>query len=431
MRKTFAKLPLALILIILVALFLRFYKFDLIEFKGDEVHYLWTAKNVIENHQLPLLGIRASIGVYNPAIFDYFIILFSFLSRSPLFITAIIAFINVLAIFLCYFFLKRYFSERIAIIACLLFATSPYAVIYSRKLWPQNILPIFVISFMFCFYKLVFERNQKYIVWSIVLLAFFAQIHMSGLFFSPFVILIYFFSRELRRGKLLFFAGLGLAVVTFLPYTYYELTHNFENLHAFLEYAKGTGKLSFDAIKFSINTVTTSGFEYYLGNSYNGFSFANIKFLNFISVLSYLSGFLIIVSKINKKNLFVLLWLLMPITFLLMPKSAIYPHYLIITYPAQWIIISFFFDRAMSNKRFKYISLILLLAIILSHIFFSITFYNYIDDVKKIDGDYGTPLKYKLEELRSANETELKNFLKKSDYSYLYDYYFKEVKNAD
>ena len=136
-----------LIVIGLSAIF-RLTNLDLIEFKTDEASNLFLSSRLLYGHSLPPGGISTSTGILNPPLFNYLLLPFTFISTNPKFITFIIAFTNVIAIGFLYLIIKKYYNITLALIVSLLIAFSPWAIIFSRKIWPPDMV------FLFLYYHL-------------------------------------------------------------------------------------------------------------------------------------------------------------------------------------------------------------------------------------------------------------------------------------
>ena len=66
------------------------------------------------------------------------------ISPEPVWITGFIALINTLAVAGCYLLTSRWFGLGPAIVASMLFALNPWAVIFSRKIWHANFTALFL-----------------------------------------------------------------------------------------------------------------------------------------------------------------------------------------------------------------------------------------------------------------------------------------------
>src|ERR1041384_8462668 len=71
-----------------------------------------------------------------------------------------------------------------------MFATAPWAVIYSRKIWAQDFVPVFVTGLMWAMHALVVGQKPKAIFWAVLLPLCVIQIHFSGLALTAMVVAI-------------------------------------------------------------------------------------------------------------------------------------------------------------------------------------------------------------------------------------------------
>ena len=135
-----------LAVVVLLAGLLRMGRPDLTEFKRDEAALYGLALNVAELRAFPLRGIGSSVGLPNTAMSVYLFALPLFLWKSPLAATLFVGALNTASVGLAFLLARRYWGGRAALIAALLYAAAPWAVIYSRKIWAQNLLPLFAVG---------------------------------------------------------------------------------------------------------------------------------------------------------------------------------------------------------------------------------------------------------------------------------------------
>lgn len=135
----------ALAVILLLAGALRLGVPGIIEFKRDEGNLARAALDMAHGRELPLLGLSASVNLPNPPLSVYVLAPPFMLDSSPVTATLYIGALNVLAVALTWWLARSYYGATAALAAALLYATSPWGAIYSRKLWAQDILPPFVL----------------------------------------------------------------------------------------------------------------------------------------------------------------------------------------------------------------------------------------------------------------------------------------------
>jgi hypothetical protein len=193
----------ALLGVILIGAALRFQRLDEMEYKEDE---RWTYEHVVgvpARQPWPLVGMRSSIGLPNPALS---VLVFIGLAHtvpieSPVDLAARVAALNVAALALVFIFgaLLVAPSEREAWWwGGALAAVSPFAVLLERKIWAQSTLPFFSMLFLIGWWRR--ERWWGALLWGL-LTACLGQIHMSGLFFAAAFVLSDLYGEPQRQTQ--------------------------------------------------------------------------------------------------------------------------------------------------------------------------------------------------------------------------------------
>ena len=177
-RTTHYAARLALLFIILLAAYLRLNHLEWTEFKLDEAHLSQLAYDMARHGQIPLTGIGSSVGVVNPPLAAWLLAMPYAVSASPMVATGFIAALNVLAVIACYLLARRLFnSHGAALIATLLFAVSPWAIIHARKVWAQDLLPPFVMLWAWFGYRAFIEGKRWSLIGHGLMLAAAIQLH--------------------------------------------------------------------------------------------------------------------------------------------------------------------------------------------------------------------------------------------------------------
>ncbi len=180
----------ALVLVLALAAILRMGAPGITEFKRDEGNLSQLALDLVHGREWPLLGLSSSVNVPNPPISVYLMAIPFFFSDSPIFATMFVGLLNVIAVGLVWGLARRYYGPRAALIAGLLYAVSPWAVLYSRKIWAQDLLPPFVIAVIFTG-LLGYGEGRRWARWAHwPLLALAVQIHYAAFTLIPISLLM-------------------------------------------------------------------------------------------------------------------------------------------------------------------------------------------------------------------------------------------------
>ena len=156
---------LLLIIILLIAAFLRLYRIgDYMEYLGDQGRDITIIRDFLKNGNLFFIGPQTSIGnMYLGPYFYYLITPSLWLANySPVGPAIFIALLGIATVFLIYFVCQRWFNRKIGFIAAFLFAISPVVIRYSNFIWNPNIMPFFALLFIFLFFEAFLYRRRAH-----------------------------------------------------------------------------------------------------------------------------------------------------------------------------------------------------------------------------------------------------------------------------
>ena len=202
------------------------------EFKSDQLHAISAGNDTRRAHFFITHGVTSGVGVNNPPLFLWFMAAIAFFTDSPLYITAIFMLINILALALALYYFYISLPRVYAVLSSILLAFSPAFTTYANIIWAQSLLPFLMILFHMTLYKFIKEgKSTHYFIFLTILAALASQLHMSGFFLFPALIILAVFYRNKINKKILAISSL-LVFVVFLPYLYH------------LFYEKELGKLT-------------------------------------------------------------------------------------------------------------------------------------------------------------------------------------------
>ncbi|MCC7208251.1 MAG: glycosyltransferase family 39 protein [Anaerolineae bacterium] len=209
---------LILALIVLLAAGLRLGNPGVVEFKRDEANLSRLALDMAHGESLPLLGITSSVGLPNPPFSVYLFVPPFLVSDDPVLATHYVAALNVIAVLLAYLLARRYYGPLAALTAGLFFAVNPWAVIFARKVWAQDLLPAFVLLTVGSGLLGFVEGRRAARFAHLPLLAVTGQIHYVTFALIP--ASVYLILRGRRRGywDRAFWIGLLVAALLCAPF---------------------------------------------------------------------------------------------------------------------------------------------------------------------------------------------------------------------
>lgn len=217
----------------MLAGYLRLNGLENASFNFDEAYALELSANILEIDPFTARGLPSSVGILNSSAFPYLLTIPLLFNLDPHWATGFVALINTFAVGACYGITRRWFGFGPAIIATSLYALNPWAVIFSRKIWAQNVLSVFTIALLICLLMYQKGRRPWWGAFALPVWAIGIQIHFSAAALLPVVAisLIAGFNRnnvrQLTVGGLLFLA-------TFTPMIFSETGESWNRLPAVL-----------------------------------------------------------------------------------------------------------------------------------------------------------------------------------------------------
>src|SRR5258707_567208 len=103
----------------------------------------------------------SSVGVTNPPLFIYLLIPMFAISANPTVVSCAIAALSLGAVVVCWHVGRKYYGSLAGLTASAMFAVSPWAVIYSRKIWAQDFVPVFSTCAIWAVHVLCIDRRPK------------------------------------------------------------------------------------------------------------------------------------------------------------------------------------------------------------------------------------------------------------------------------
>jgi len=383
------------LIIVLAAAVFRVTNLELVEFKADEAINLFLASRPLFGHPLPPGGTVSSVGVLNPPFFNYLLFPFTLISLDPKIISFFIGLLNSLAIGFFFLLIKRYYDFLTALIASLLFAFSPWAILFSRKIWTQNLVLPFLVMLFFSLHQIILDKKPKYWILYVAASLFLLQLHQSSFFFLLLLngfLLVKRVKFHLPNIALGFFLGLLPA----LPYFVYVVNHLYTDPQAILVAKERVGSAYFSLIFFRPLQILSQGnFHFVMGDDIltfaNRFPLAyNLRRIFYLEYLLLPLGMILFWKKFPKLRFLVYASLGLPIIYFFLHFEPFIHYFLVIT-PLLFLFLAsvFAFFLRHSNTLVKTTTLLVLLALMGTSLAFNTAFFRFLNEQKALKGDYG------------------------------------------
>ncbi len=396
--------------ILLVAAFLRLGSPQIVEFKRDEAALSLLSLDVARDGDFPLLGIGSSVGVPNAPANVYLLAVPYVFSTNPAIATQFVGLLNVLAIAVTYGFARRYVGPVPALIAVGLFAVSPWAVIFSRKIWAQNMLPLFVVLVVLTGILGFIERKRWAQVAHLPLLVITGQIHYAAFVVVPVSALLIWRGRQhLSRA---FVIGGVLALLLTLPYAAGMLRAGALVALNGASSTADTDELALTAQALRGAAVLIAGTEIHSLAGPERFEDYLARVPAVYPLFVVLAGMVVLsagwllLRAIRLRDartpvdVALLVWLAFPIVAFSLTWTPFYIHYLTPVFPAAFVIVAFaghdLSRSATSYARLVFGSVVMLVVVIgVLQVSLWLALLDFVETEHTPDG-FGTPLSYSL-----------------------------------
>ena len=343
-------------LVVLLAAAMRFVRGDIVEYFHDDAMLATLALEFADGLRFPLTGILSSTGIPNSPASVYFLAAPFAFSSSPAVAIHFVMLWNVAGVGALWFLARRYCGSRVAVIAGLLYAVNPWAVLFSRKIWAQDLhTPIILIGLLLLlcgFYESRADRPRPRLVFlsqtvSLPILLFGCQFHFASL---PLLLLIPILIWQ-RRQRIIagaFAVGILLSLVVIFPYAIglaQTLGADPTRISdAMARSAARDPELSLDSIVAIARLATGSGLETWLApdqaarlaSEYSPLSVLSLALLPLLLI-----GFRAAYRRRRSFALFLLVWALLPSLLLIVEWTPVYIHYFIPCLPALALLTGF------------------------------------------------------------------------------------------
>lgn len=352
-------------IVIFIGMIMRLVWVEDMEWKDDEKIMYNLAHEVANKGRLPAVGMMSGGGIVNPGLSVGVFAFIAFFTDGPLAMVRAVELINILAIvlFILFIYIKVPVIERdIWLWGIALAAVSPLAVLFSRKIWAQDLLPVFCLL-------LIFGNAYRKQRWGAFLWGFgcaiIGQVHMSGFFLAAgitiFTLLHDSYHKKPIRGMFFIF-GVLAGVAWLIPWVIY-IINNGQHSYLLLK-----NILAFSFYRYWMLDIHGLHLIYSLGDNFWDFLKEPVIYGTETNIVAMLHVFLCVVGLFTVLLVLQYIWkqavifktkkiaslifedsslarfylfgILIGLGILMtISGTEIYPHYLICTFPFSYIFL--------------------------------------------------------------------------------------------
>ncbi len=357
-----------LLLILLLAAVMRFGRGDLVEYYHDDAMLATLALESADGLRLPLTGILSSTGIPNSPVSVYLLTIPFAIKADPRFAIHFVMLFNVIGVGLLWLMARMIAKPRVAFVAGLAYAINPWAALYSRKLWAQEMhTPLILLGLLLLLYGFWqrrapgTSRRREFLAQALAvpLLLFAIQFHFAAWSLLPIVFLALWVGRWRLSAPAAALAAL-LSILVLLPYAG-GLAETLDRDPSRLSDAIGrstAGGIEIDLapIGHAIMLVSGTGLETWLApDQMEQFASRYPSFwqLNFVLAIVALAGLLACYKRSQKMAFFLSIWAFAPVLLLIPGWTPAYAHYLIPSLPALALMTAYGVDSLLQRLDAK------------------------------------------------------------------------------
>ncbi len=339
--------------ILLLATVLRVAWPTLSEFKFSEARLEALALELTREGRLPLVGVPSSAGFDHSPISVYLYVPAFVATTSPIPATIYGGLVGVAAVALCWWLSRRWPGGGLwaASVATVLFAVSPWAVAFSRKIWQVAFVPLLALVFVGLAISALIQRRSWNLAWALLAFALLVQIHPSAVSLALALLLwLIIFRRSVRLVPLL--AGIGLGLLTTIPFFVHQVSSGWPAPAALRGLPEAVW--DFSAVRMTWEAITGRSIHALAGDAY--------PLLQVVPQLSWifnLIGWLTVAAALVLTwrmirywqvldetcrttaaiDLVILSWLAIPVLFNLRQSLPLHLHFFALIIPAAYMVI--------------------------------------------------------------------------------------------
>lgn len=334
---------------VFLAAVLRLTFLDLVQYREDD-DALWNIiTRMAHTGHVPISGMHSSIGLPNGPFQALLLAPFGWANANPALMTAGVGMLNVLAVALVFGFTRDFFGRRVALVATLLTAVNPWAVVLSRRLWGDDMVAPFAVLALWMLCRWLCRGANRLLPVAACALAIVAQVYIVGLecLATAALALALGFRRLRSRWTLV---ALFVFVALSAPYVAGAALARVPALATIGSAGSSPAVIDLSAARYALDLASEEGYQAFAmqGGSHLDATSGLPAVVGMLARLLYLlglaTGLWTVLRGTGKLNaapravhLLLLVSVIVPILALLRHAVPVYPYYLVTTFPAPYL----------------------------------------------------------------------------------------------
>ncbi len=353
----FSKTTLILLGILLLSIFLNFYKIQqTMAFNGEMGYDYMTIRTFVENHQIPLIGPRTSHEWFfiGPLFYWIFGILLPIFHYNVAVGAYFFALVGVASILVCYWVVKKLFGKKEALIASFLISFSPIWINLIHQARFNAITAVLFFVFYYFLVKSVRNGGKSLFTLGIILGVMFS-FFPSPILLLPGTVVVIFVYRKMVNKKY-FLPGILGFLIPNIPYLIYNATHKFQiliDLFAWVPY-RILGFFGF----YPKNTASPQVLQSNITGLYTFFQQSYLQNNNVLIFLLFAAVIAFALTSLKKNLPLQILMILSAVSYFGLFLHGDPPeHYYLVIFPVPVILLALFLEKI--SRKFMWLSILI------------------------------------------------------------------------
>lgn len=365
--KQFIRENFLFLLVFVVAIFLRLYRFsELAVFRADGAIDLLTVVNITRG-KFTLLGPQVSVaGFFNGPIVYYLMTPFVlFFGSSPLVGILFQTVFMLFSIIILYLFGSILFNKRIALIASFLACISPLHITYGRQIfnaYPAVLFSTLILLMFAMFIKKKLTNLQTYIIifFAGIFSGMIVQMHYLSAFFIILGFLFPIFI-DTRFKKISYYTLFTFGIfIGIFPYLLFEVRHDFLNSRKAFDYIFLTSSSSDPKnILYGFEALPRL-----LGNLVFGNNYLVGMIISLTWLLLFIKQYIVKKIHFNSQNKLVITTLILTFIVIFSYGRLIQTHYIISIHLLILLLLAVFISRITTSKKCLLVTILFVIVLL-------------------------------------------------------------------
>lgn len=382
------------------------------EFKFDEARLTTMALDLAEGKAFPLQGHFSSLGLPKPPTAVFVYALPYAVSSNPIGAVVFTGVLNTAAVALAWWLTRRYWGSAAALSAALLFATAPWAVIASRKIWEPNLFPLLATACASAGLLGFLEGRRWAQAAHLVLLALAVEVHYAAASLVLMTLVLFALGRRRLSWRALA-VGAGLSLLSAAPFLYFAWQHKGAIWRAARALLSQPRTLDTDAWRFWWAQVTGSNIHSLAGPlAFRDFLalLPNLEPVRWALGFAALAGVAWLIWRAAKRGAgvssragaAVAVWAVAPLLAQISHSSPVHLHYFTVMFPAPFIAAGALLATLFTwRPPARWTAGVILVMLALAQAGATVVLLRFVG-AHATPGGYGTPVKYQLSAVARA-----------------------------